>query len=351
MSNAYNQLFPTCNSVTASGRIRTSPQDFQVTELHDFELSGQGEHLWLYVQKINSNTDWVAKQLANACQVASRQVGYAGLKDRHAVTRQWFSIQLPKVDDVEALQSALTDEIEILQADRHNKKLKTGGLKANQFKLMIRDIQGDRQQLEQNIALIRRHGVPNYFGEQRFGHDMGNVDKAAGWFTGSFRPSNRKLKSLLISTARSWIFNHIVAARISSDCWSTPLDGDVFQLAGSRSWFLGATDGSEAKAIAQRLAEQDIHITAALWGEDVVATQGSAAALEQRVAAQWPDMLEGMRQHRVKQDRRAIRLSVNEFEHSWQRDDLQLRFMLPAGGYATTVIREILATRDACALA
>lgn len=341
MNHSYSALFPTVNTVSATGRIRVQPEDFQVTEINVIDFSGEGEHLWLYVEKTGSNTDWVAKRLAECCGVPARQVGYAGLKDRHAVTRQWFSVQLPQIDDVQQIQSNLPDEVTILQSDRHNKKLRTGGLKSNQFKIIIRDIQGDKQQIEENIARIKVQGVPNYFGEQRFGHDMGNVNKAEDWFAGKFRPNNRKLKSLLISTARSWVFNHILAERIRIDCWLRPVPGDIFQLDGSHSWFADE-EQADADKILQRLNEQDIHITAALWGEDEVQSRADTAVLEQRIAEQFPGLLAGMGKHRVKQDRRSIRVRVKQSAFEWKGDALTLEFELSAGCYATSVLRELI---------
>ncbi len=342
MSQSYSDLFPTINTVLASGCIRMQPQDFQVTEMNTIEFSGSGEHLWLYVEKTSSNTDWVAKQLADCCQVPVRQVGYAGLKDRHAITRQWFSVQLPLVDDIQELQVKLPDEVNILASHRHNKKLKTGGLKANHFRIVIRNIHGDRQQIQDNINRVKQWGVPNYFGEQRFGHNMNNVGKTTDWFTGQFRPKSRHLKSLLISTARSWIFNHIVAKRIATGNWLKPMTGDIYQLDNSHSWFADNREQVGMDEIIRRLNEQDIHITAALWGENEVQSDADAAVMERRVAEQFPEMLMGMGKHRLKQDRRSIRIRVNDLETDWFSDKLMLDFRLSAGSYATAVLRELL---------
>lgn len=342
MSHSYSDLFPTINTVLASGRIRVQPQDFQVTEINAIDFSGSGEHLWLYIEKTGSNTDWVAKQLADCCQVPAKQVGYAGLKDRHAVTRQWFSVQLPQVDNIEELRSKLPDEVCILKAHRHNKKLKTGGLKGNQFKIIVRNVDGDRQQVESNIKQIKKWGVPNYFGEQRFGYQLGNVSKAEDWFFGKFKPKSRHLKSLLLSTARSWIFNHIVAERVSEGYWLKPMMGDIYQLDGSHSWFADDREQFKIDEIVQRLAEQDIHITAALWGDNKVQSHADTAIMEQRVAEQFPMLLAGMNKHRLKQERRNIRMRVNDLEASWDSDKLVLDFCLSAGSYATAVLRELL---------
>ena len=339
--NNYDQYFPIYNNVNAYGVIRQSTEDFKVTEINTIDFTGNGEHLWLYLQKTDSNTDWVAKQLAKICQIPPSQVGYAGLKDRQAVTTQWFSIQLPKVNETEQIQAALPEELLILKSCRHNKKLKTGGLKGNHFKLLIRNIQGDKQAIEKNIDQLVKQGVPNYFGSQRFGHNMGNVQRAIDWFDGKFRPKNRNLKSLLLSTARSWIFNHIVAERIKTGHWLKPLPGDIYQLDGSHSWFL---DDSEKAQIIKRLKSQDIHITAALWGEDSLQSQADTAILEKTIANRFPEILIGMSQHRLKHDRRACRITVADLEYQWLKENLQIQFTLGAGSYATAVLREIINT-------
>ena len=341
----FEQLFPSHNTLGATGKIKSTPEDFKVTELNDsIKFTGEGEHLWLWIEKTDSNTDWVAKQLAHICQVPQRQVGYAGLKDRHAVTQQWFSIQLPKVNHPGDIQQALPDEITILDSQRHNRKIKTGYLKGNRFELWVRDIQGDHGGIEDNIKNITTQGVPNYFGNQRFGKDMANLKKAADLFSGRFRTCNKNLKSLLISSARSHIFNNILAARIKNQIWHQTMKGDVMQLNNSHSWFKSSEATEEE--ITQRLKAKDIHISAALWGEDAVQSEADCAEFEHAVAQQTPQYLSGFQQFRVKQDRRAIRLCPQSLQHSWTKNDLKVSFELPAGAYATVVLSEILSCQE-----
>ncbi len=340
MNPNFNQLFPTLNEITASGQIRSTPRDFEVTELNDIELSGDGEHLWLYIKKIGCNTNWVAKQLSNVCQVPQRQVGYAGLKDRHAVTQQWFSVQLPKISDVGRIESALPNEVTIVQSSRHNRKIKTGQLDVNQFEIMIRNIDGDKQQIEQNIINIITNGVPNYFGEQRFGHDMGNIQKCQDWFSGTYKVKSRNVKSLLISTARSHIFNLILAQRIKGDIWDKPISGDILQLNKSHSWF-PASDAT-ADEIDKRLNEFDIHLTAAMWGEDAVQSMDGCANLENAIAEQFPVYQQGFEKFRLKQDRRSMRICPIDFSYEWLDDDLKLKFKLLPGAYATGIVSELI---------
>jgi len=340
MKPDFDKLFPTINTVEASGVIRKKPEDFQVTEISNIELSGEGEHLWLYVQKTNSNTDWVAKLLSNVCQVPRRQVGFAGLKDRHAITKQWFSIQLPKVTDIDKINSALPNEIQVIKANRHNRKIRVGQLDNNKFEILIRNINGDKNLIEDNIKRIKRNGVPNYFGPQRFGHDMGNISKAKDWFSGIYKPKSKNLKTLLLSTARSHIFNTIVANRIEDQTWNTAIDGDILQLDKSHSWF-HMNDASQDE-ISKRLKEFDIHITAAMYGEDTIQSSGICADFESKIANGFPEYQKGFEKYRLKQDRRAIRICPIDFKYEWQEKNLLLNFQLLPGAYATGVMREII---------
>lgn len=336
----FNQMFPTLNNIKATGAIRTTADDFKVTELNDIELSGVGEHLWLYIQKTGCNTDWVANQLSNVCQVPRRQVGFAGMKDRHAVTKQWFSVQLSKVTEIEKIQSALPDEVTVVNSSLHSRKIKTGQLDANQFEVVIRNIQGDKEQIEQNMHNIIENGVPNYFGEQRFGREMGNIQKAQDWFSGTYKVKSKNLKSLLISTARSHIFNCIITQRIQDNTWNTAIKGDILQLNKSHSWFPDS-DASENE-ITKRLKEGDIHLTAAMWGEDTVQSHDDCAQLEKTIAEQFPIYHIGFEKFRLKQDRRAMRICPIDFSYEWLDDNLKLVFKLLSGSYATGILREIV---------
>lgn len=338
----FNTLFPTLNSVRAKGQIRTKSEDFKVSEQLDIELSGEGEHLWMYIQKKDTNTDWLAKQLSNICQVPRRNIGFAGLKDRHAITQQWFSVQLPQISDIEKINFALPDEITVLNFNRHNRKIKTGQLDGNRFEITIRNIEGDVTEIEKNINEIIIQGVPNYFGEQRFGIDMGNITKAIDWFNGNYKVKSKNLKSLLISSARSYIFNSILAERINLGIWNQPVRGDILQLNNSNSWFRDSD--ATAQEISKRLREFDIHISAAMWGEKEPPCVHDCAELENRIANKFPELLEGLRKFRLKQERRSIRVYPMNFSHQWQQGNLVLNFTLQPGCYATSVIREIITT-------
>lgn len=340
MPTTFNKIFPTINTPTISGVIKSHASDFKVIEHHEVEFTEQGEHLWLKVEKTNSNTAWVATQLASACKVPARQVGFAGLKDRHAITEQWFSVQLPKIRDIEVIKSKLPAEITIKAHHWHQSKIKTGQLKYNEFIITIRHIEGDRSEVERHVTQVQANGVPNYFGPQRFGNGMSNIQQVQDWFAASIKVNNKNLRGLLISTARSHLFNLIVAHRIQNGIWQNVIDGDLLQLNNSHSWF-PVRDATEAE-VKRRLKEHDIHITAALYGEDDLQSYGKCAQLEHHIAAQFPIYHTGFKQHRVLQDRRSVRCLPQALQFNWQDNCLTIGFKLKPGCYATAVLREII---------
>ncbi|MGY3038948.1 tRNA pseudouridine13 synthase [Rhodanobacter sp. TND4EL1] len=319
-----------------SGRMRASAEDFQVEEVLGYDADGAGEHALLWVEKRGANTDWVARELAKFAGVAQVAVGYAGMKDRHAVTRQAFSVQLAGKPDPDwsAFPHA---EVKVLAAIRHSRKLKRGALRGNRFVLVLRDVAGDRQAAEQVLAQIAARGVPNYFGEQRFGREGGNVAQARAMFGG--RRVERDKRSMLLSAARSQIFNNVLAARVERGAWDTPLRGEIWSLAGSRSWF-GPEPFSEA--LGERLARADIHPSGPLWGQGEPPTTDDAGTLEREIAAQDGDLVAGLAAARMEQERRPLRLLPKDLRWRWLDDtSLELVFELPAGTYATVVMREL----------
>lgn len=339
----FDEMFPTRNNVHGTAQIKSKPQDFLVFEANSIEFSNQGEHLYLYIEKKGHNTNSLARHLAKACGVAARNVSFAGMKDKNAITRQWFSVQLPKVDNPNQIAEKLPESTQIIHQHRHSKKLKRGQLDKNRFELILRNFQGERSQVEKNIAEIKKSGVPNYFGPQRFGFQMQNIEQAKHLFQEQEPKKNikRHLKSLLISASRALIFNTILAERIKNNLWNQALDGDLMQLNGSQSWFPSsqATDDE----LQQRLKQFDIHITAPLWGEKILNPNTQAADLELDCARQHAVIKKGLEKIRANTERRAIRVLPQNLNYDWvDKNTLKLQFDLPKGSYATSVIREIV---------
>ncbi len=320
--------------------MRATPEDFRVDEMLGYAADGEGEHVLLSVEKRGQNTDWVARELARFAGVKPLAVGYAGLKDRHAVTTQAFSLQL--AGRAEPDWSAFAhDGVRILSSRRHRRKLKRGALKGNRFTLLLRDVQGARDGAETLLAAIAARGVPNYFGAQRFGRGGNNVEQARNMFgnPGTGRRVDRKTRSMLLSAARSQLFNAVLAGRVTDDCWDRALDGEIWSLAGSRSWF-----GPEpwAETLAQRLVRGDIHPSGPLWGRGPTPAGAEVARRENAVADAEADLVEGLAAAGMQHDRRALRLLPTDLAWQWPDETtLQLQFTLPAGAYATVVVREL----------
>jgi len=324
-----------------SGTIRTAPEDFQVDEDLGFEPDGAGEHVFLKIRKRNANTDWVARQIARVAGVRPGDVSYAGMKDRNAVTTQWFSVQLPG-RDMPDWTPLLSDNLQVLSSLRNSRKLRRGALRGNRFMLVVRGLSAASSELEQRLQRIALQGVPNYFGEQRFGQDAGNLDKAEAMFTGKLKVRDRHVRGLYLSAARSQLFNQVLSQRVAAGTWNRALPGEALMLEGTHIVFVADTVDA---TIEQRLAALDIHPTGPLWGRGLSLARGQALAIEQAALAGFEIFRSGLEQAGLSQERRALRLPVADFQ--WQfpgNDSVQLSFRLPAGAYATSVLRELVTT-------
>lgn len=325
-------------SPSGTGKLRSIPEDFIVHEHLAFEPSGAGEHVFLQIQKTGENTDYVARQLARHAKVRQRDIGYAGLKDRHAVTTQWFSVWLPGKSEPD-WSAFETDHIKVLQSIRHARKLKRGVLSANGFQVTIRDWQGDREKTIEQLMLIKDNGIANYYGEQRFGNQGQNVNKALAMFRGE--RVNREQCSLYLSAVRSYLFNQILSIRVAAKTWNQALAGDTFMFDGSQSCFKSQVPDAE---ILRRVEAKTIHPAGVLWGKGEIDVAGDALAIENKAIAAHNELADGLTASGVEKARRPLRVAVQNLE--WQFLDqttLQLRFNLPAGSYATSLLRELIA--------
>jgi tRNA pseudouridine13 synthase len=327
-----------CGGVVGTARLRERPEDFQVVELPRVAPSGDGEHSWLYLRKRASNTAWVARQLARHAGVPLSAIGYAGLKDRNAVTEQWFSVHLPGRADPDWSQLD-SEALQVLQVCRHSRKLKTGTLRGNRFHIRLRHAQVDADQLDQRLRCVRSRGFPNYFGAQRFGRDGGNLAAAAQLLFGERRRVPRQQRSLYLSAARSALFNRVLAVRVADDTWDRPLPGEVLQLAGRSACFVAQ---SVDAALLQRVETGEIHPTGPLCGSGDQLTLSEAAAIEQCALSGCERWIEALRRLRVDAARRPLRALPADL--SWQVEgaDWLLTFSLPAGAYATSLLAELV---------
>ena len=323
----------------ATALLRQQPDDFIVDEELNFTPSGAGEHVLLHIEKTGQNTQYVAKQLAEITGLRARDISYAGLKDRHAVTRQWFCFKWP-IKQLLDWQSWQLTGCTILSMQRHYRKLRLGALKANRFTIRLRQV-SDCNDVVQRADKLKQ-GVPNYYGEQRFGINGGNLTLAQQLFAGG-SISDRKLRGLALSAARSFLFNQQISARIAAGLFNTIIDGDVLQLNGTGSVFRTTQADQQLQ---QRLDAQDVHITAVLAGIGEPMVSGAAAEFEQAALVPYHALVKGLEDYRLKTERRAIRLLPQRLSIQQQGEDMILSFALPAGCFATSVLRELVNYRD-----
>jgi len=324
-------------SPSGTGKIRSHPEDFIVHENLAFVPSGAGEHTFLQIQKTGENTEYVVRQLARYANVRQRDIGYAGLKDRHAMTTQWFSVWLPgKAEpDWTAFE---TESIKVVQTLRHARKLKRGVLSGNRFEITLRDWQGDQAKTLDQLSLIKANGIANYYGEQRFGNRGQNINKALTMFSGE--KVNRDLRSIYLSAARSYLFNHILGQRVAERTWNQALAGDTFMFDRSQSCFQSEIPDAE---ILRRVAAQIIHPSGVLWGKGAADIAADALAIEEAVINSHDELARGLIACGLEKARRPLRVQVVDLD--WQFRDqttLQLDFTLPAGSYATSLLRELV---------
>lgn len=319
------------------GAIRSRPSDFIVDEMLGFEPAGAGEHDLLRIEKTNANTEWVARRLAAYAGVKPVDVGYAGLKDRHAVTTQWFSVRRPNRDGT-AWSGFEADGVRILDVFRHDRKLRRGSHAANSFRIALRGagFAAKEAELRARVESISALGVPNYFGPQRFGRQGRNVELAIRMAEGTRLRRNER--SYAISTARSLIFNAILDRRVRDRSWNRLLAGDRANLEGTNSVFDVDEITDELEA---RCSAFDIHPTATLWGSGAPLTAGIAATLESEVASGYTDLVDSLRANDVRAASRALRMHVIDLSLQVDDDVVWLEFRLPGGAYATSVIREL----------
>jgi tRNA pseudouridine13 synthase len=326
----------------ASGRIRVEPEDFFVEELLGFEPDGTGGHGLLVVEKRDANTGWVAAQLAKHAGVAVRDVGFSGHKDRHAVTRQAFTVPLAHATDVAHCLEWTGDGYAVLAATRHGRKLRPGSHRANRFVLRIRELAGERTAIEACLRDIAALGVPNYFGPQRFGRDGANLRTATEWAEGRGRaPRERSQRSFVLSAARSSLFNAVLAERVRREDWSRLLPGEAVVLDGRRSFFHAVTID---EALEQRCRDFDVHPSGPLPGRGESPASGQALAVEQAALAGQASLVDLLAGEGLEHERRSLRLPVRDFDWRFECEDrLVLEFTLPRGTFATAVLHELLA--------
>lgn len=336
------------------GRIGEDPADFFVEEIPAYEPSGEGEHTYVFVEKRERNTRDVAQELAHLADVPLRDVGFAGMKDKQAVTRQWFS--LPRGASKETLTGASFDGFRILTLSAHNNKLRTGHLIGNRFRIRLRDVpEGGLARAKTIAERLTKVGLDNYFGPQRFGREGRNLDTALDWLRGdtssppaeASRRKGRRGKQrgpdpkMLSSVLQSEIFNRFAARRLA--LCDQLLEGDVVRLSGTGSHFI--VDSVEAEAA--RFSAGDLLLTGPMIGPKGLQARGAARALEDEVVDGFGLTEQDLQRlgRAAPGARRDLRLHPEELEVTEDEPGtLTLAFRLPAGAFATQLMREFSRT-------
>lgn len=319
------------------GRFRTRPEDFRVTELLPFAPEGEGGHFLLRVRKTDCNTDWVARELAARAGCRARDVGYAGLKDRQAVTVQHFTVPAERIAGDPRAWAGPGWAVET--ADRARRKLKRGALAGNRFELLLRVPAPARWTVATGFERVLRRGVPNYFGPQRFGRGGGNLAGARRLFAGGKGP-NRHKRGLYLSAARSYLFNRVLAARVLDGSWDRLLPGEVAVFHGKASGFVVADPAAEH----ERWQQGILHPSAPLPGREGLVPEARVLSLEDGILAQDADLVDGLIAAGMDARRRAARLTLEDGGWRLEPRGVWVGFTLPAGAFATAVVRELIRT-------
>lgn len=319
-------------------RFKALPEDFLVEELLGFEPSGEGEHCLVWVEKRDLDSNAAAVRLADAIGLRRRLVSHCGLKDRHAVTRQWFSLHLPGQASPEST-TLESEGLRVLAVTRNTRKLRRGIHFGNRFTIRLREPNFASEAAAERWSQIVRRGVPNVFGSQRFGNEGGNVAKALAMFRGEWEPRDRLLRGLLLSSVRSFLFNAVVAERMALGTWDRALPGDVYGFPDNGTILLVENQRGDEAA---RFAKETVELTAPLWGVGELHTAKEVRELEQTVMARYPELTAGLEAAGLRQERRVLRLRpINPVFTVLDGGDLELRFDLPRGTYATALLREL----------
>lgn len=307
-------------ATTATADFRCEPEDFQVVERLGFAPVGEGEHVFLWVEKRGENTAWVAKAIAQVAGVKEQDVGYAGRKDRHALTRQWFSVYLPlRAGQGEPdWQQLNSPSIAVQQVVRHTRKLRPGDHEANSFVIRLRHVCGEQAQITQRFEQLVAGGVPNYFGEQRFGNHGANLLEAEQLLFGGRRYTNTSKRGLMLSAARSYLFNRVLAGRVQRGDWQQVVAGEPCEYASGPLWGRGRS----------------------LAGDKLL-------AWETEQLSAWADWCDALEHKGLQQERRPLVLTLQEPAFSWVApDQVELSFTLTTGAFATAVLQELVQLRN-----
>jgi tRNA pseudouridine13 synthase len=329
----------TANLPGLGGRIKAEPEDFEVEEIPAYAPCGQGDFLYLWVEKRDMGAEYFTRQVARRLDIAPGDVGSAGLKDRRAVTRQMISVPAAVEGRLGQLEG---DGIRVLRVSRHTNKLRPGHLHGNRFRVLIRDAREDRAALDAILERLRQHGLPNYYGPQRFGICGESLALGLALLRGEMpaRPVRSPfLRKLVLSAAQSGLFNHYLSRRLTDGLLRSVLAGDVM----AKLPFGGIFIAEDLPREQARFEARETVTAGPIFGRKTFAAAADAAVREADTLtafgltpaafAGFGKLMQGTRRHNL--------IYIEDLAADWQADGLRLTFTLAAGSYATTLVREI----------
>ncbi len=341
-----NLLWPyiTADIPGVGGELKTKPEDFFVEELPAYEPSGRGDHTFITIEKRDVNTLDVVERLAVALDIRQRDIGFAGLKDRQAVTRQRLSV--PGVPPEQLRDLDLSDVL-ILEAERHQHKLRRGHLRGNRFRIRLRHVHpAATERVPAILHILKTRGVPNGYGPQRFGVERQNHLAGRALLLGDREalkqldvpyPRSRRYRSLYLSAYQSYLFNRYLARRIEEGTFDTVIAGDVAKKRDTGGLFIVELPEVEVP----RAVAFEISATGPIYGYRMMPAQDKAGQLEQAILDAEGLTLESFRPAGLKGTRRALRWRPDDLAWNMVGGDLVLEFSAPKGAYATALLREI----------
>jgi tRNA pseudouridine13 synthase len=342
MHSSLRELpYATAKSLRTLGKIREQPEDFRVDEVPAYLPGGQGEHLFVHFEKRSLTTRDAVERLAKALGSNPRDAGFAGLKDKQAVTTQWASFPGASAEQARGLE---LPGIRVLDAARHGNKLRTGHLRGNRFQIRVRGQQLDADVARTILTELTGVGAPNYYGEQRFGIAERNLERARAWVMGGGRaPRDRFERKLLFSTLQSALFNAWLAERIHAGLYQAVVPGDLMRKEDSGGLFVATAPADVADAT-QRMRAWEISPTGPMFGAKMRWPEADAAQREQAVLEAAGITLETFAAHAKYGEgtRRPMRIRPEAWQVEVEAEALLVSFDLPSGGYATMVLRELL---------
>jgi tRNA pseudouridine13 synthase len=325
------------------GRIKAQAEDFEVEEMPAYEPCGSGPFLYLWIEKKGMGAEYFVRQIARRLDIPVGEVGTAGLKDRQAVTQQMVSVPSDAEPRLEQLEG---DGIRLLRVSRHGNKLKPGHLHGNRFRILIRDVAADAgERLQPLLAHLQEQGIMNFYGAQRFGRDGETVRLGLGLLRGERSENSRKerlspfLRRLALSAAQSALFNHCLAQRMADGLARRVLEGDVM----ARWPFGGIFVAEDVAREQERLDRREIVPAGPMFGRKMFRSAGEvarreaetlqAAGLSEQAFHGFGKLLAGTRRHNL--------VYLGDLAAAVEREGVRLSFTLPAGSYATVLLREI----------